>query len=142
MVLIVKGKSYKSLIRKTLSILVLFIIFFYYFNHMSNKFKEQNTKLQNELQTKQELLRKKINLKREVSRIIYKEAEDVVELLGQEKVQSVRILKNRLIIVCDWDTNIEPLFVRYGVMALVKSTPENIKVAIELKFIVESKYES
>jgi len=142
MVLIVKGKSYKSLIRKTLSILALIIIFVYYYNHMSNKFKEQNVQLQKELKIKKELLTNKKNLKRKVNRIVYKEAEDVVELIGQEKIQSIKIIKDRLILVCDWDTNIEPLFVRYGVMALVKSTPENIKIAIELKFIVESRYES
>lgn len=142
MVLIVKGKSYKSLIRKTLSIVVLIIMFIYYYNHMSDKFQNENEKLQNELEIKKELLANKIDTKRKVNRIIYKEAEDCVELLGQNKVQSVKIIKNRLIIVCDWDTDIEPLFVRYGVIALVKSTPENIKIAIELKFIVESRYES
>ena len=80
--------------------------------------------------------------KRKISRLVYKEAESCVELIGQEKVQSIKIIKNRLVIVCDWDTDIEGLFVRYGVMALVKSTPENIKIAIELKFIIESRYES
>jgi hypothetical protein len=77
----------------------------------------------------------------EVERVIYKEAERCVDLISQQKVQSIEIKKGKLIIVCDWDTDIEPLFVRYGVMALIKSTPENIKISVDIKFIVESNYE-
>jgi len=142
MVLIVKGNSYKALIRKVLSILALIIMFYFYFVHMSDKFKEDNRILEEKLKIKTEILAKKVSTKIKVARLIYKEAEQSVDLLGQENVQSVKIIKDRLVIVCDWDTDIEPLFVRYGVLALVKSTPENIRIAIELKFIVESKYES
>jgi hypothetical protein len=141
MVLIVKGKSYKNTIRKGLSFVVLLGIFTYYYNHMSLQFQNENRKLADELAIKKALIAKKIDLKRTVSRLIYKEAEVCVDLLNQEKIKSVKIIKDRLIIVCDWDTDIEPLFIRYGVLALVKSSPENIKIAIELKFIVESRYE-
>jgi len=142
MVLIVKGNSPKALIRKVLSIIALVVMFYFYFVHMSDKFKEDNRVLEEKLKLKTELLAKKISTKIKVQRLIYKEAEQSVDLLGQENIQSVKIIKDRLVIVCDWDTDIEPLFVRYGVLALVKSTPENIRIAIELKFIVESKYES
>jgi len=141
MVLIVKGKNYKSIIRKTLSVFALIFMFSFYYLHMSNKFKEENTKLENALEVKNKLLLDKKNINRKVSRIIYNEAEEIVLLLGQEKIQSIKIIKDKLVLVCDWDTNIEALFIRYGVLALVKSTTQNIKIAIELKFIVESRYE-
>jgi hypothetical protein len=109
---------------------------------MSDEFKQTNEKLKKELQIKTAKLQKKYNLSKKLERIIYKEAEKCVDLIGQEKIQSIKIEKNKLKIVCDWDTNIEPIFVRYGVIALVKSTPENIKIAIDIKYIVESKYEA
>ena len=141
MVLIVKGKNYKSLLRKTLSVVLLVTMFSFYYIHMSNKFQEDKLKLQTQLLAKNKIITDKKNLKSKIERLIYKEAENSVELIGQEHVQEVKIIKNKLVIICDWDTDIEPLFIRYGVIALVKSTPENIKIAIDLKYIVESKYE-
>jgi hypothetical protein len=142
MVLLVKEKNYRTITKKVLSSVFLVSMFYFYYIHMSDKFKEDNNKLKLKLNETKELLSRKRNLKSKVERIIYKEAENSVELLGQDKIQEVKIVKNRLIIICDWDTNIEPLFIRYGVIALIKSTPENIKIAIDLKFIVESKYEA
>jgi len=142
MILIVKGKSYKSIIRKVLSMVFLVVMFFFYYEHMSNKFRDDQVKLENELFVKNKIIEENKHIKTKVSRIIYKEAEQIVDLIGQKHIQSIKIIKDRLVFVCDWDTNIEPLFIRYGVMALVKSTPQNIKIAIELKFIVESRYEA
>ena len=141
MILIVKGTDYKSWIRKTLSFVALVGMFYLYYNHMSSEFKAQNEQLAKNLKEKTLALKKKFNLTKKIERIIYKEAEKCVDLVGQEKIKSIKIDKDRLIIVCDWDTDIEPLFVRYGVLALVKSTPEDIKIKIDLKFIVESRYE-
>ena len=141
MILIVKRKDYKSMIRKALAFLALVTMFYFYYMYMSNKFQQDNKILEDKLDIKTKELEKHKNTKIKVSRLIYNEAENIVELLGQNKIQSVSIVKNKLLIICDWDTNIEPLFIRYGVLALVKSTPQNIKIAIELKFIVESKYD-
>lgn len=141
MVLIIKNKNYKSFIRKILSFVILGIILIYYYTHMSDQFKEENIKLAKELELQKKLSVKKRDVNKVVSRIIYKEAENCVELIGQKYIQDVRVVKDRLIITCDWDTNLEPLFIRYGVLALVKSTLENKKIAIELKYIVENKYE-
>jgi hypothetical protein len=141
MILIVKGKSYKNLIRKVIAMILLVTMFSFYYIHMSNKFQEEKIKLENELLLKNEIIENKKKLKTKVNRIVYNEAEQIVDLIGQKHIQSIKIKNDRLIIVCDWDTDIEPLFIRYGVMALVKSTPQNIKIAIELKFIVESRYE-
>jgi hypothetical protein len=141
MILIVKEKNKKVWIRKTLSYLALIIMFSFYYLHMSSEFQAKNEELAKELQAKNEKLNNKKQLTRKVERVIYKEAERCVDLIGQQKVQSIEIKKGKLIIVCDWDTDIEPLFVRYGVMALIKSTPENIKISVDIKFIVESNYE-
>jgi len=142
MILIVKGKDYKGLMRKIIAFGSLIIMFAWYYNHMSNQFKAQNAKLAQELKIKNKKLANKRNISRKIERIIFKEAEKCVDLLHQEKIQSIKIEKNKLIITCDFNTNVEPIFIRYGVIALVKSTPENIKIAIDLKYIVESNYEA
>ncbi|MDD2698296.1 MAG: hypothetical protein PHF17_05775 [Arcobacteraceae bacterium] len=143
MVLIIKEKSkYKPIIRKILSYGSLILMFTVYYFYMSDQFLKQNTKLSKELESNKQLLASKIELTKKVEKVIYKEAESCVDLIGQEKIQSIKIVKDKLYIVCDWDTDIEPLFIRYGIMALVKSTPENIKIAIDLQFIVESNYEA
>jgi ABC-type maltose transport system permease subunit len=141
MILIVKEKNKKAFIRKTLSYVALIIMFSLYYLHMSSEFQAKNEELAKELSAKNEKLNNKKQLTKKVEKVIYKEAERCVELIGQEKIQSIEVKKGKLIIVCDWDTEIEPLFVRYGVMALIKSTPENIKISVDLKFIVESNYE-
>jgi hypothetical protein len=45
-------------------------------------------------------------------------------------------------LVCDYNTDIEPLLIRYGVNAFVKHTSKNIKILIDLETIVENKYEN
>lgn len=109
---------------------------------MSQQFQENNEKISKELAANKKLLADKISISKKVEKLIYSEAESCVDLIGQSKIQSVQIVKDKLHIVCDWDTDIEPLFIRYGIMALVKSTPQNIKISIDLKFIVESQYEA
>jgi len=143
MVLIIKEKSKtKQTIKKIFFYGLLVGMFTLYYFHMSNQFIEDNEKLSKELKKNQDLQASKLELNKNVEKVIYKEAESCVDLIGQEKIQSIKIIKDKLYIVCDWDTDIEPLFIRYGVMALVRSTPENIKIAIDLKFIVESNYEA
>jgi hypothetical protein len=143
MVLIIKEKNKnKSLFKKVLSYGLLIGMFCAYYIHMSNGFQEKNEKITQELVANKALQAKKLELTKKIEKVIYNEAESCVDLISQEKIQSIKIVKDKLYIVCDWDTDIEPLFIRYGVMALVKSTPENIKIAIDLKFIVESNYEA
>ncbi|MEA3383902.1 MAG: hypothetical protein U9Q20_04395 [Campylobacterota bacterium] len=139
MIVIVKGKDYKRVIIKSLSILSLFIMFYFYYQHMSDKFKTQNDLLVNKLNTTIET--KKSNKSIELEKLIYKEAVIIVDLIEQRNVQSIQIVKDRLMLICDYNSNIEPLMIRYGVSALIKSTSKNIKIAIDLKTIVENKYE-
>jgi len=139
MILIVKGKSYKRLAIKAISVVGLICMFFAYYLHMSDKFQEQNNALVKKLDVKGK--NKKIQLARQLEKLIFKEAEMVVDLLGQTHIQSIRIVEQKLFIVCDFDTDIEPLLVRYGVKAMIKQSAKNVKIAIDVKFIVESRYE-
>ncbi|HFU76768.1 MAG TPA: hypothetical protein ENK66_11035 [Arcobacter sp.] len=141
MILVVKERTYKTYLRKSVMYVLLVAMFGIYYNHMSSKFQEMNNKLETELAEKTSIIKNKVNITQKVEKIIYKEAEKCVELLGQEKVKSVKIENNRLIIVCDYNTEVEALFIRYGIMALVKSTPEDIRISVDIKFIVESNYE-
>ncbi len=139
MIIVVKGFDYRRVLVKGLSYLALIIIFYFYYGHMSTKFENQNNKLENELniQKKEETLNKSLAYEDE----IYKEAVVIVDLLEQKHIQSVKIIKDKLLIICDYNTDIEPILIRYGVKAFVKNTAKNIKIAIDVKTIVENKYE-
>jgi len=140
MIVIIKGKNNKQLIIKAVSMLSLVAMFYLYYQHMSEKFQMLNQELvSKKTYTKPN---KKQDTSRKFEQIIYKEAVKVVDLIGQEHVQSIKVVKNRLLLVCDFDSDIEPLLVRYGVKALVKNTSTNIKIALDLRTIVENNYES
>jgi len=140
MIVIIKGSNIKQLIIKALSMLSLVLMFYFYYGHMSNKFKAQNEQLISKLNIKKEI--KKADLSVKFEKTIYKEAVIVVDLLDQKHIQSIKIVKDKLLIICDYDTNIEPVLIRYGVNALIKNTSQNVKIALDLKIIVENKYES
>ena len=140
MIVIVKGKNTKQLIIKALSMLSLVVMFYLYYGHMSEKFAKQNQDLVNKLNTKTE--NKKIDVSKQLEKTIYKEAVVVVDLLEQRHIQSIKVVKDKLLIICDYNTDIEPILIRYGVKALVKNTSRNIKIALDLRTIVENKYES
>ncbi len=140
MILVVKGKNYKQLAAKAFSVVGLIAMFYAYYNHMSEKFQGMNNNLVKKLDIKGE--NKKINLARVLEKLIYKEAEMAVDLIGQTNIRSIKIIEEKLFIVCDYDTEIEPLLIRYGVQAMMKHSAQDIKIAIDLKFIVESRYET
>jgi hypothetical protein len=140
MILVVKNKDYKALALKAFSYIGLVVMFYFYYNHMSDKFQSQHKTLVKKLDVKGE--NKKIRLAKKLEKLIFKEAEKVVDLLGQTHIRKIEIKRDRLYLVCDRNTNLEPLMVRYGVNALIRSSMEDIKIAIDLKFIVESKYEA
>jgi len=139
MVFVVKGNDYKRLALKIFSYVGLVLMFYLYYNHMSEKFKHNENILIKKLDTKAE--NKKIQLAKTLEKLIYKEAEIVVDLLGQSNIKNIKIIEGKLFIVCDYDTDTEPLLIRYGVRAMMKQNAKDIKIAIDLKFIVESRYE-
>lgn len=142
MIIVVKNRNTKRLAVKSLAVFSLFAMFYLYYNHMSNKFAEQNQVLATKLEVKETIERKLNDKSIKMENTIYKEALTIVKLIGQEHVQSVKVLKDQLLIVCDFTTNIEPILIRYGANAMVKHTKTNIKVALNLKTIVENKYEA
>ena len=139
MIVIVKNRNYTQLIKGSLSYIVIFIMFYLYYNHMSSKFANQTQQLQKTLHVKKQKSKEEMALKYEQT--IYNEAKTIVKYLKQSKVWSVKVIKDRLYIICSADTDIEPLLIRYGVNAYVKHTQKNIKIAIDLSTIMEKKYD-
>ena len=140
MIIIVKNKSQVSLVAKSVSFIFLLLMFYWYYNHMATKFQEKQQQLISKLDIQKENKAKQKSLK--IEKIIYDEAKKVVKMINQKHVQSIKVVKNRLLIVCDYNTNIEPVMVRYGVKVFVKNTNRNIKLAIDLATIVGDRYGS
>jgi hypothetical protein len=140
MIIIIKTRNKNQLLIKALSVLSLLVIFGLYYQHMSNKFQVQNNHLVNKLDNA--IIKKDLDKSLNLEQTIYKESLIIVNLIEQKHIQSIKIVKDKLYIICDFDTDIEPLLIRYGVAAMIKNSNKNIKIAIDLKTIVENKYES
>ena len=140
MIVIIKGNNRNQLIIKAFSMLSLVGMFYLYYGHMSNKFQEQNKELSSKLNIKTQNIKQ--DLSKNIEKTIYKEAVIVVDLLEQKNIESISVVKDKLLIICEYNTNIEPILIRYGVNALVKSTSKNIKIALDINTIVGNKYES
>ncbi len=139
MIIAVKRTSKKRLILRIISLIVLFIMFTAYYFHMSEKYAiEEKQKQLTQIEENKAVEEK--NKKQKIEKLIYREVESAVDLIGQLKVRNVKIISKKIVIVCDPDTDIDPLLVRYGTLALVKRTLDDIKIAIDLEYIVESKY--
>ncbi len=136
MIVAVKRKGFKNNFVKAISFIALIVMFIAYYFHLSDEFSSSDKKVDNK--SKYSAKNKKA---KSIEKIIYREAETAVDLIGQINVQEIKIVGKRLYVVCDTNTDLEPLMIRYGVMALVKHSVKNIKIAINLSFIVESKYE-
>ncbi|WP_305863486.1 hypothetical protein [Aliarcobacter butzleri] len=78
-------------------------------------------------------------MKQEAQREILAEVEKAVNLIGQEYVRDVKLIKNKVVFVCEPDTNIDALVVRYGAMALVKKTFDEIVIVVDIDFILKNK---
>ncbi|MCT7616811.1 hypothetical protein N5U05_03575 [Aliarcobacter butzleri] len=78
-------------------------------------------------------------MKQEAQREILAEVEKAVNLIGQEYVRDVKLIKNKVIFVCEPDTNIDALVVRYGAMALIKKTFDEIVIVVDIDFILKNK---
>lgn len=136
MIVAVKRTNYTKLIVKAVAFSAVIALFVIYYFQLSQKFQEQESKqtpqeLQNELKEKRAS---------KIEMIIADEAQIAVELISQEKIRTVKVIGRKLYIAADPDASLDALMVRYGVMALVKVSSNDIKIAIDLKQIVESKY--
>lgn len=138
MIVAVKRKDPKKLIIKIVVAIVLLSMFAMYYNHMSKQYAQVEKEVQEKKVEDAKIKKEKIKAKK-IEKIIFKEVETAIDLIGQEYVQQVKLVDNRVLIVCDANTNLEALKVRYGTKALIKYGLQNIKIAIDLKFVVESK---
>lgn len=139
MIVAVKTTSRKRALIKLLSFGAVIIMLVAYYFHMSAEYAKQ-AKLEEEKKIQLIKLQEKEENTKKLERIIYREIETAVDLIGQRKVIDVKIISNRAVIIVDPDTNLDALMVRYGSTALIKKDLKDIKIAIDLKYVIESKY--
>ena len=138
MIVAVKRNKKQKLV-KLLSLFVLVCIFGAYYYYTGKTFEEQQRK---DLVAKQALKieeDKQIENKKEIERAILIEVEKAVDLIGQENIKHVKIIENKVVLVCEVNTNLDALIVRYGVMAFIKKTLNEIVIAVDIDFILKSK---
>jgi hypothetical protein len=124
---------------KLLSLVVLVAMFAGYYYHMNKTYEEQQKVELEEKIAKKAEEDKKEKAKKEVEKAIISEVEKAVDLVGQEHIRHVKLIENKIVIVCEPDTNLDALMVRYGVMALIKRTLNEIVIAVDVNFILKSK---
>ena len=138
MIVAVKRNKKQKFI-KFLSLVLLVGMFAAYYYYMSKNFEEQQQK---DLEAKQAIefeKNKKEENKKNLERTILTEIEKAVDLIGQEYIRHVKIIEEKVVIICEPNTNLEALIVRYGAMALVKNTLNEIIIAIDINLILKSK---
>ena len=132
-------RNKKQRIVKFISLLVLICIFGGYYYYTGKAFEEQQQKeLENKRIVKLEE-DKQEKIKKDVEKSILGEIEKAVDLVGQEHVKHVKIIENKVVLVCEINTNLDALIVRYGVMAFVKKTLNEVIIAVDIDFILKSK---
>jgi len=140
MIIVLKGRNRKQIIIKVVSMVSLVAMFGFYYLHMSDKFKALNN--QSTINVKNKSINKNLSKSIKLENTIFKESKIIAKLLGQKNIKYIKVVNKRLLISCDYNTDIEPLIVRYGVKAMIKKTTKDIKIAIDLAIIVENKYDS
>ncbi len=138
MIVAVKRTKKRYLI-KIISLVALVGMFSAYYFHMNKSLEEQQKK---ELDSKQALKlqeEKKEKEKKDIETAILTEVEKAVDLIGQEHIRHVKIIEDKIILVCEPTTNLDALMVRYGAMALIKKTLNEIVIAVDINFILKSR---
>lgn len=138
MIVTVKNSGPKNYVMKIISVLALVTMFTAYYFHMSDEFSSGQTNTAKISPQNIEEMKREDSKK--VERLIFREVETAVDLIGQEYIQDVKIVKNKILLVCDTSANLDALKVRYGTLALIKNDLNNIKIVIDIKYIIESKY--
>ena len=132
-------RNKKRILLKVVSLLVLAAMLAGYYFHMNKSFEEQQQK---ELESKQALKLeedKKEKEKKDIEKAILTEVEKAIDLLGQDHIIHVKINEDKIIIICKPATNLDALLVRYGAMALIKKTLNEIVIAVDINFILKSR---
>ncbi|RXJ67129.1 hypothetical protein CRV08_11090 [Halarcobacter ebronensis] len=139
MIIAVKSTTRKKIITKFLSVGAVVLLCLFYYYYMSDTY-AQKQKIENEKKLQQIKEEERGKNSNKLEKLIYREIESAVDLIGQRKVIDVKIVSNRALLVVDPDTNLDALKVRYGSAALIKKSVNDIKIAIDLKYVIESKY--
>lgn len=82
---------------------------------------------------------KKEKEKLDAQRIILIEVEKVVDLIGQNNINDIKIVKNKVVYILNPNTNIDPINIRYGAIALIKKSFKEIVVVVDLEHILKGK---
>jgi len=139
MIVAVKTNNKKRTLIKILSIGAVILMFVAYYFHMSEEYEKQQ-KIEKQEKLQQIKIEEEKQKAKKLERVIYREIETAIDLIGQRKVIDVKLISNRALIVVDPDTNLDALKVRYGSAALIKKGLKDTKIAIDLKYVIESKY--
>ena len=132
-------RTKKRYLLKIISLVALVGMFSAYYVHMNKSFEEEQKK---ELESKQALKlqeEKKEKEKKDVETAILTEVEKAVDLIGQELIMHVKIIEDKIILICEPTTNLDAVMVRYGAMALIKKTLNEIVIAVDINFILKSR---
>ena len=138
--MIVAVKRNKNL--KLLKIVVVAIFlaagaYFFYSKYQQNQEEIKLTKENQEILKLEES--KDSENKLDIEKAILSEVEKAVELVGQKHIRTIKIIDNKIVIVCEANSNLEALFVRYGAMAMVKKTLNETVIAVDINFILKSR---
>lgn len=140
MIVVVKKKNIKKVMIKALVLVFLLVMFGAYYLHMSDVFVEMEDEITKPVAPKVIELTKEQKLAIKLEKLFYKEAEIIVDLIGQKHVRKVYVTKKNLLIHCDNDTNIEPLLIKYGTNANYKAGIDYMTISVDLNFIVEENF--
>jgi hypothetical protein len=141
MIVVVKADEFKKRVVKILLYASLITMFGAYYIHTSKKMQElneqaslKNNKNAFKPQSKEDKKAKKIE------KFIYKEAQIIVDIIGQQYIKSCKVAKNRLVFIVDNNVSIEPMMVRYGANMLVKYEKYRTLTAVDVSFVLKNKY--
>lgn len=137
MIVAVKRNNKQKYTILALVVFVAFVLFLIF------KSVYQKSEISNENGIKREILQVDANEKSNDAKILEKailsEVEKVVDLVGQEHIRTIKIIDNKIVIVCEKDAVLEALFVRYGAMAMVKKTLNETVLAVDINYILKSR---
>lgn len=142
MIVKVKQKNrYLKYVKIALIVLsaVLVVLFVYNFQeNQKRKIALQKAKEQQELALKLEQEREQREIEN-ARKVLLIEVKKVVELIGQENINNIEILKNKVVYILRPDTNIDAIVIRYGAQALIKRNFNEIVVVVDIEHILRSR---
>ena len=133
-----KNLNYIKIALIVLSALLVVVFIYNFQENQKKKIALQKAKEQQELALKLEKQREQREIEN-AKRVILIEVEKVVELIGQENINNLEILKNKVVYILKPDTNIDAIMVRYGAQALIKRNFNEIVVVVDIEHILRSR---